>query len=162
MSGLGGVIYGGLARGFLDMGLGVMAYRLTWVLNRCSGRILSVIEALCLLSVLPVLNIGFSVEDFKVLIYFPILIASVMTGKSAWTRLLNSRASDLLGKISYEVYLNHLLISTALTMYFAQLPYRTALMVYLVAILILAVMMYLFIDRVQQGFKKMKTNIEKR
>ena len=153
---LGGVIYGGLMRGFLDMSLGVVAYNLMIVFRRWPSSILSLLEVISLLFCLKAISEGFCVEDFKVLVLFPVLIASTMTGKSIWVRLLNLQISDFAGEISFEIYLNHLLISTILTMFWKGIGYKKALTIYVMCIILLAIAMHIFIQTIQRLFQKIK------
>ena len=143
-------------RGFLDMSLGVVAYNLMIVFRRWPSSILSLLEVISLLFCLKAISEGFCVEDFKVLVLFPVLIASTMTGKSIWVRLLNLQISDFAGEISFEIYLNHLLISTILTMFWKGIGYKKALTIYVMCIILLAIAMHIFIQTIQRLFQKIK------
>lgn len=146
---LGGVFYGGLVRGFLDMGLGVATYQLTEVFDKCSSHFLNIIEILVIIYITIILNIGFCIEDFKILILFPILIACTMTKKSNLSRLLDCRMSEFLGSISYEIYLCHLMISTTLTMYWHDLNYWRALLIFIAGSLILAIVVHFLLSMME-------------
>lgn len=129
---LGGWLYGGLARGFLDMSLGVLTYEMVSYVKRLPTVIVSVAEVIGLVWAVFVLNKGFCVDDFKVLVLFPVLIACADSGKGfVSSKILNNPFSELCGSVSYEIYLDHLLFSTALTMYWSTMEYPRALVLYL-------------------------------
>ena len=127
-----------------------MAYHLVAIFRKWPSSVLRMIEAIAFLYSLKVLNDGFCVEDFKVLVLFPVMIASTMTGKSIWAKLLNLRISSFAGTISYEIYLNHLMISTALTMFW--IGYQKALLIYIISLIMLAIIMHYSLQFLQQLF----------
>ena len=141
-------------RGFLDMSLGVMAYHLMAVFRKWPSNVLSIIEAIAFLYSLKVLNDGFCVEDFKVLVLFPVMIASTMTGKSIWAKLLNLRISSFAGTISYEIYLNHLMISTAITKFWKEKGYQKVMLIYIASIILLAIFMHCLLQFLQCIFHR--------
>ena len=106
----------GVLRGFAEMGLGCICYRIYTVLaekNRDSGKFFSTILELGCFSyiVYVIFNFGETNRDFICILAMAVLITSLFIGKSLWSRLLNNRISQFLGSISIGIYLNHVVLS---------------------------------------------------
>ena len=63
-NGSGGVIYGGLMRGFLDMSLGVLSYKMVGLFRRWSSLMIGVIEVMCMAYSGYIMTKGFCVENY--------------------------------------------------------------------------------------------------
>ena len=80
--------------------------------------LLNFIELYMIISCLYIINIGFKLDDFNIIIPFVVIIVLSFLNVTVISKLLNKKIFKLLGEISYPIYLNHLLISTILTVYF--------------------------------------------
>lgn len=105
----------GVLRGFAEMGLGCICYKIYTILSekyKDKGKIFSsILELGCFVYIFYVIfNFGESNRDFICILAMAVLITSLFTGMSLWSRLLSNRISQFLGSISIGIYLNHVVL----------------------------------------------------
>ncbi len=132
-----GPLYGALGRGFADLSVGVIAHEIFVDIDVTDKmkKLLSVLEIVILIYILKILNTGFSVDDFKIVVLFAIIIAFAEKRITYVDLLLDKRFFAYLGKYGYDIYLNHLIFSTLLTLYVRDIPYYVVLIAYIILII---------------------------
>lgn len=71
-----GPFYGALSRGFADLSVGVILYELLSGIEVTNNikKLLSILEVIVFIYIFKILNTGFSVDDFKIVILFAFII----------------------------------------------------------------------------------------
>ena len=69
---------------------------------------------------------------------FVIIIVLAFLNITFISRLLNKKIFKSLGEISYPIYLNHLLVSTILTVYFPNRNYKIMLIIFLIISIVMS------------------------
>ena len=100
--------------------------------------LLNFIELYMIISCLYIINIGFKLDDFNIIIPFVVIIVLSFLNVTVISKLLNKKIFKLLGEISYPIYLNHLLISTILTVYFPNKNYKVMLIIFLIMSIVMS------------------------
>ena len=120
-----GCFYGGVWRGFCELCMGGGYYLITKYIflprNIFVNVVCGVLELFSLWGLFRCFNKGFSPEDFKVLIYFGILIFCTHKQRGLMHFVCSLKIANpfvWLGQITYEMYLIHLIFTSLLTMRF--------------------------------------------
>ena len=98
----------------------------------------NLIEIYMIVSCLYIINIGFKLDDFNIVIPFVVIIVLTFLNITFISRLLNKKIFKSLGEISYPIYLNHLLVSTILTVYFPSRNYKIMLIIFLIISIVMS------------------------
>ena len=98
----------------------------------------NLIEIYMIVSCLYIINIGFKLDDFNIVIPFVVIIVLAFLNITFISRLLNKKIFKSLGEISYSIYLNHLLVSTILTVYFPNRNYKIMLIIFLIISIVMS------------------------
>ena len=147
-----GIFYGALIRSWADICMGVLSYNFysfmhKWLEYEKSANIkkykkiiflFNLIEIYMIVSCLYIINIGFKLDDFNIVIPFVVIIVLAFLNITFISRLLNKKIFKSLGEISYSIYLNHLLVSTILTVYFPNRNYKIMLIIFLIISIVMS------------------------
>ena len=147
-----GIFYGALIRSWADMCMGVLSYNFysfmyKWLEYEKSVNIkkykkiiflFNLIEIYMIVSCLYIINIGFKLDDFNIVIPFVVIIVLAFLNITFISRSLNKKIFKSLGEISYPIYLNHLLVSTILTVYFPNRNYKIMLIIFLIISIVMS------------------------
>lgn len=147
-----GIFYGALLRSWADICMGVLTYNFYSFVDKYLEHeknineqkykkiifLLNFIELYMIISCLYIINIGFKLDDFNIIIPFVVIIVLSFLNVTVISKLLNKKIFKLLGEISYPIYLNHLLISTILTVYFPNKNYKVMLIIFLIMSIVMS------------------------
>lgn len=152
--------YTGAMRGFAELGLGCICYKIYTVLaERFKDKylLLSSIIELAMSSYIfyVIFCVGPSNADFITVVFMAVLITSLFIGNSWLSKILNHRLFGYLGTISISIYLNHLILAGIdWNMFFANygMSENISYALYIVIVLIFSAISTTFVQRlIQKG-----------
>ncbi len=108
------VISTGVLRGFAEIGLGCICYKIAGVIL-CKKKVSiwqsTLLEVICVIIILYTIRFqGLSRSDFSCVLFMAILITSLFIKNSLWSRFFNHWLFKYMGKISMAVFLNHMIL----------------------------------------------------
>ena len=156
--------------GHLDVGLswnflicGCVVFRISeWLRKRFSSASLartvtvSLCELILTVSVLIICYFSFRQINFFAVLLFAGLVCLLTWGCSIQSKLLSNRVSDYLGKISYAMYVNQMLILKITMKYFSAYHFRQIIFWYIVVIIVWAALQCYIVEKIQTQIKKRK------
>ena len=135
-----GPVYGALGRGFADMSIGVIVYEAAQKMNKTiihtnKKIVFTIIEVIAVIMCFRIFGVGFSTQDFQIIFMFAYIIAVNYCHATFLSEMLNRTVFIFLGRLSYFIYLIHLIFSTLITVYAPNKPYINMLCLYLVFVM---------------------------
>lgn len=147
----------GLFRGFAEMGLGCVCYYVVLAIKReklfpvlpekWERIIYSIGEVGCLGVILVTMwkpqghMLGNDVAlEFICIPVMAVFIIIVLSEKSILHRVMDNRVSEILGKLSFYVYLNHAIIQRTISKYMADVDVHRVLGIYLIVVIFYSVL----------------------
>lgn len=155
-------INGGLLRGFAGMCLGSICYQITntikkYNLTNISKILLNFIEIISIVIIFFVMKKGFDLNDFTILIAFTALISITSANITFITRIINNKFSNFLGRLSYPIYLNHLLVfSIVIKLFHGNNNYMLILLISFISTFIYSIITNIIVNKIVRITSKIK------
>ncbi len=145
------IICTGTLRGFAEMGLGCICYDICIYLKEKLGKefaLISFFIELCCTSYIFYVIFWHEVgsDDFICVIFMAILITSFFIGNSMFSKFLNNRYSNFLGKISLAIYLNHMILGKINWYLLLGNSWYVSVIIYLIVVVVFSSISTIFIN----------------
>jgi len=122
----------GVFRAFLDMNIGVMCVAITkrlekYEFNKMLKILFSILEVISVIVIYDRINSNAALNDYDILWAFSIVTIMAYLKITNISRLLDRKFFIYLGRYSYGIYLNHLIVSAVITEQISEILWWKAL-----------------------------------